>query len=133
VSDLNHAAWMREHGLSSEPATPRWASLAEEIQEIDRIIERAEATKKHAPTKRDSERIDEKLDRLETRAVELREELSHYRNLPGPFGSGQPFVNGDPIPPTCTICGSPIGNSHEADYGVCRNCTTPPSLTTGRS
>jgi hypothetical protein len=101
-----YEAWLREHGLSTTPERPRRLAAREALEGIERVVERAEATRKHAPDRRSAERISDKLSWLDLEAARLREELG-----------GGAYVNGQPFALTCQRCGNEI--DRHSDYGTC--------------
>jgi len=103
-----YAEWLRENGVVKTPATrTRRHALAEQLRGLEKSIERRSATAKHAPTKRDAEKIQEQIDRLQDREMRLEQELNGIE----PIGY-------------CARCGGPILDQTETDYGVCRRCRT---------
>lgn len=110
MSGFDYKNWLRETGLSTTPARDRRTHAREELEGIDKTLERAEAQKKHAPTRRAADRIERKIDELDQRAVAARAEL----------GSGA-YVHGQPAAPTCDLCGAET-DRHKLDYGTCYRC-----------
>src|SRR5205823_793338 len=95
--------WCARNGVPTVPPPDRSRVARQEIAFLEAIIERKEATKKHAPDKRARDKIEAALDELYQRLAGLEREA----------GIGQPYVGcsfgadpGDPPPSqTCTYCG----------------------------
>ena len=108
------AEWVRQQRLSSVPARSRRTAALEELEGIEKVIERARAGRRHAPNRKAGEAIAAKLDRLEERAALLRSEL----------GLGPVTFAEAETASRCNTCGKEAARE-ELDWGVCFFCQNP--------
>jgi hypothetical protein len=112
--------WCARNGIHTVPPPDPSRVARQEIEFLEGVIERKEATKKHAPDKRAREKIDAALEKHHQRLAALEREA----------GIGQPYVGSsfgaaddDPPPPkTCTYCRDVITRREAYVYG--RTCPT---------
>jgi hypothetical protein len=132
MTDIAYEAFLQRRGLSPHRVKSREDALSEQLALIERQIERRERTAKHAPSAIDAERIQEKIERLEAQAAQIREALGQH-----PITWAELADAPAPIRCRSLDCDTPIRDAYEAfsRSGYCQGCfdawtgrtTTPPS------
>jgi len=102
-----HDDWCRKNGVSKSPIASRRVLVQQELEGLERAVERGEKNAKYAPTELDRERALRRVDGLLARIVALNDELY--------------VPEGGPV---CDWCGAPFedrAKAWEAFY-VCHGC-----------
>jgi hypothetical protein len=77
-NSLAYERFVRERGLKNQAErSPVWGILGR-IEELERVIERGEASRRNAASSLDVRRADQRIDRLEAEAARLYEELDSF-------------------------------------------------------